>query len=210
MEVDDIIIRAVSGEPEAFVTVMHSFLQKMYKSARLLLKNEEDVADAIQETILTAWEKIGTLQYPQYFQTWVMKILVNKCYDLLRNQTETIDIEQLETGRQDSKYEEIEWESLLQLLPEKYRIVLVLYYAEGFRTKDGLKTTDVMPTIKIDGENMYANYEEKLRSEVDLIVEISGSGDMLSFEISLSTLRPDEEGYISRGEELSVDVIKLQ
>ncbi|MFQ8981271.1 MAG: sigma factor [Waltera sp.] len=40
--------------------------------------------DAMQETILTCWEKIDTLQKNRYFKTWMIRILINKCKDILR------------------------------------------------------------------------------------------------------------------------------
>ena len=51
------------------------------------LKNEEDVADAMAETVLTCWEKISTLRKNRYVKTWMIRILLNKCYDLLRKKT---------------------------------------------------------------------------------------------------------------------------
>ena len=51
--------RAKVGDPEAFVELMRLHAKKMYRVAVAILMNDEDAADAIQDTILTCWEKIG-------------------------------------------------------------------------------------------------------------------------------------------------------
>ena len=57
----------------------------MYKVARGILDNDEDAADAIQDTILTCFEKIHTLKNPEYFKTWMIRILINECNKIHRH-----------------------------------------------------------------------------------------------------------------------------
>ena len=59
--------------------------RQMYSTAKSILYSDQDCADAIQETILTCWEKIDTLQKNRYFKTWMVRILINKCKDILRS-----------------------------------------------------------------------------------------------------------------------------
>lgn len=42
------------------------------------------MADAMAETVLVCWEKLSTLKENRYVKTWMIRILMNKCYDLLR------------------------------------------------------------------------------------------------------------------------------
>lgn len=81
---DRLIEKARSGEPEAFTELMQMYMQTMYKVARSVLRSDEDAADAIQDTILCCWEKIGQLKEGKYFKTWMIRILINKCNDILR------------------------------------------------------------------------------------------------------------------------------
>ena len=57
----------------------------MYKVARGILDNDEDAADAMQDTILTCFEKIHTLKNPEYFKTWMIRILINECNKIHRH-----------------------------------------------------------------------------------------------------------------------------
>ena len=64
-----------------FCRLMDMHLQTMYKIAWSYLKNEEDVADVLQETTLACYEKLGDLKQNRYFKTWMTRILINKCKD---------------------------------------------------------------------------------------------------------------------------------
>lgn len=59
-------------------------MKDMYRVAIAILASEEDAGDAMQDTILSCWEKIDTLKKPQYFKTWLIRILINHCYTILR------------------------------------------------------------------------------------------------------------------------------
>ena len=51
----------------------------LYRGAKAMVGNEEDCADAAQQAILRAWERLDTLRQPQYFRTWLTRILINEC-----------------------------------------------------------------------------------------------------------------------------------
>ena len=77
-----LIRKAKKGDKDAFCRLMDEQVQSMYKVASAYLKNDEDVADAIGDTILICWEKMNQLVKIQYFKTWMTRILINKCYDI--------------------------------------------------------------------------------------------------------------------------------
>lgn len=113
--------------------------QDMYRTASAILSQDADIADAIQETILTCWEKIDTLQKNRYFKTWMIRILINKCKDILRLGRRMVCVEELpeqETGSTVEAEANLEWKEALQGLDEKYRLIVVLFYAEGLRTAE--------------------------------------------------------------------------
>ena len=59
-----------------------------------ILRNDSDAADAIQESILTCYERMTELKKPQYFKTWLLRILINNCNQMLRERKKVIGIEQ--------------------------------------------------------------------------------------------------------------------
>lgn len=128
---------AVNMDAEAFLELMDRHSLAMYKVARAMLRNDEDVADAIQSTIMICYEKLHTLQKPQYFKTWMTRILINECNKILQHYR-NLDFQEefAEAARQDMSMAEFEFKEMLSQLSEKYRVILVLYYVEGFKIQE--------------------------------------------------------------------------
>lgn len=141
---DELIQRAKQKDPAAFEELIRLHMQSMYKTARAYLSSDEDVADAIQETILACYEKISTLKNNAYFKTWMIRILMRKCCDILRSK-KIVDFseESLQQPAMDKGFEKLEWKEVLSLLDEKYRLTMVLYYVEGFRTGEIAQILDM-------------------------------------------------------------------
>lgn len=59
---DNLVKLAQHKDADAFTELMQSHMQSMYKTARAILHNDEDAADAISDTILVCWEKLGQLK----------------------------------------------------------------------------------------------------------------------------------------------------
>lgn len=134
------LIRKVQKEKdaEAFILLMEKNRQSMLKTAKAYLSNEEDVADVVQDTILTCYEKINTLKNPLFFKTWLIRIVINKCKDRLRQNREICGLEEnlqhfdtVERSGSDRAFME-----LIESLDEKYRVILILYYVEGYNTNE--------------------------------------------------------------------------
>lgn len=133
----NLVKRSMVGDADAFLELMEQNSLSMYKVARGILNNDEDVADAIQDTILTCFEKMNTLKKPEYFKTWMIRILINECNKILRHYSGiNIREEMPEVPDSDKSLAEFEFKEMLELVEEKYRVVLILYYVEGFKIAD--------------------------------------------------------------------------
>lgn len=138
-EIEQLVRRAKKRDPDAFTELMQLHEKDMYRTASAILAQDADIADAIQETILTCWEKIDTLQKNRYFKTWMVRILINKCKDILRSGRRVVCVEEFteqETGSTVESEANLEWKEALQGLDEKYRLIVVLFYADGLRTAE--------------------------------------------------------------------------
>ena len=134
---NDLVQKAKRGDPDAFTDLMQSQMQNMYKTARSILSQDADVADAVSETILTCWQQLGSLKHNGYFRTWMTRILVNKCYELIRKNKQILPEADIpDPGYRENEFENIEWKQTLDSLPEKYRLVMMLYYVEGFKVSE--------------------------------------------------------------------------
>lgn len=132
---DDLVKKAKAGDPDAFTELILSYTQNLYRTAKAILMNDEDAADAIQEAVLVCWEKLGGLKEDRYFKTWMTRILIHKCYEIIRKNHGVIYMDELpERGAEQES--NLEWEEAMGTVDDKYRLVLVLYYAEGFCTRE--------------------------------------------------------------------------
>lgn len=130
-----LIKKAKRHDSEAFTKLMQFYLKDMYKTANAILLNDEDSADAIQDTILACWEKIGMLKQPEYFKTWMTRILINKCYDIRKKRIPSIEIEEVSEPWADDTYN-LELKEALSQIDDKYRIPITLFYSEGYAIKE--------------------------------------------------------------------------
>lgn len=134
---DNLVKRAQKRDADAFTKLMQSQMQNMYKTARAILHNDEDAADAISETILVCWEKLEQLKQAQFFKTWMIRILINQCNDILKQRKKIIPVDEIrENTGTAQEYENIEWMETLKNLDEKYRLVIILYYVNGLTTTE--------------------------------------------------------------------------
>ncbi|ADU32088.1 RNA polymerase sigma factor [Evansella cellulosilytica] len=129
--------KARKGNAAAFERLIIEHQVMMYRVAKTILPKDEDCADAIQETILKAYEKLPTLREPAYFKTWLMRILMNESYQILRQRKKIVVLEEWgEQSSDDVGYEKIEIMELLETLPEEQCQLLKLFYIEGFSIED--------------------------------------------------------------------------
>lgn len=133
----ELVLRAMKQDKDAFVTLIDQQRGSMYKVAKTILKKEEDIADAMQETILDGWEKIYTLRKPEYFRTWLIRILINNCNAIYRQKSKIIlNNEIILEETTDADYASVEWQEMMHSLNEKQRIVVELYYVEQFKIRE--------------------------------------------------------------------------
>ena len=131
-----LIENARNKDPIAFDKLMQGQLQKLYRIAITMLQNEEDAADAIQETTLKCWQKLPQLRNVEYFETWLTRILINQCKDILRQRKSMVCLEEIPDICHEEKYSVYEWKDVLRRMDKKYQIVMELFYIDGFSTKD--------------------------------------------------------------------------
>lgn len=118
--------------------------QTMYKIARSYISNDEDIADAIQDTIETCWGSIDNLTGAEYFRTWMTRILINNCINIIRrNRREHPVSEFPEYGKTSAEIGNYEFNELMNSLDEKYRTILLLYYGEGFKISEIAQLLDM-------------------------------------------------------------------
>ena len=116
----------------------------MYVTAIGILRNKEDAEDAIQNALMQGYDHLDDLRFFDKIKPWILRILVNECYKILKKRMYTVDIEELEVSSGEDTIEQktILWESVLAL-EMKYRTVIILYYYENMPVKDMAKVLGI-------------------------------------------------------------------
>jgi len=135
----------VRGDPDAFGNLIERHGLAARRAARAILRDEDDADDAVQEGMLAAWRAIERFDPARPFRPWLMRIVVNAALDARRRskvrQAEPI-ADTLESGGLGP--DRLAEASLLRAridaglagLPERQRIALVLFDAEGWGHAD--------------------------------------------------------------------------
>src|SRR2546422_5921978 len=90
----DLVIRARSGDHDAFSTLAAGAVDRLHRTARLILRSDDRAADAVQESLLAAWLHIRAVRDPDRFDAWLHRLLVHACYREARRgkQREVVEI----------------------------------------------------------------------------------------------------------------------
>ena len=110
----------------------------LYRVATTILPQLCDREDAVQEAIIKAWQKQGRLRDARAMRAWVIRILINECYTLLRRRWHEAPCDTL-PEREAAPDAVPEVYQLFTSLAEKYRLPMVLYYVEGYSVKEAAR-----------------------------------------------------------------------
>jgi len=117
-----------------FVRRVRGCERRLYRVAKTMLARDADCEDAVQEALLKAWAKLHTLREEAYFETWLIRILINECRNICRKRP-AVEAELPENLPQAVSDDSALLEALMAL-PEKHRIALELHYIEGYKTRE--------------------------------------------------------------------------
>ena len=123
----------MQNKTEKIEYLLQRYGNSLFRFCLFTLKNETDAEDVIQETFIKYLQKAPAFADAEHEKAWLFKVASNLCLDLLRYQKrhrqENLDAAQyISTVPENPEI----LEELLEL-PEKFRLVLILYYVEGYR-----------------------------------------------------------------------------
>lgn len=108
---------------------------RLYRISCGMLESHQDRLDAVQEAVLKAWSHLPGLREERYFETWLTRILINECHNIQNARSRTVALERLP----EQAAEPVQNDGLraaISALEEKLRLPLLLYFMEGYRTRE--------------------------------------------------------------------------
>jgi len=151
----ELVKRAQKEDKEAFEELVRRHQARVFAVAGGILRNKEDVEDIAQQVFLKAYFSLKRFDQRAAFSTWLYKITVNECWDLLRKrkvrpllyEADLSEEQARQYGASEEKEEQAqdvserlekrqELERLLDCLEERDRMMLVLKEVQGFSVEE--------------------------------------------------------------------------
>ena len=146
---DDLLKQAAHGDRNAFSELVLIFQQPLYKIARSKLDNDCDICDALQNTLLLAYKNIRKVKNLSFFQTWLIRILLNECNAIYRKKKQSgVFLADVETVRyladraktSGDDYSAVEsnldFQALISMLNDDEKEVVTLFYSCDLTTRE--------------------------------------------------------------------------
>lgn len=146
--------KAIDGDKDSFLQLIDPIKDTLYKVAFVYLKNEDDALDCIHDAIIKAIKSLAALNEPQYFNTWITRIVTNTCKDYIKKNSKIVlvdinEYDNLLTTDDDKSDINYDIKNALDKLSEKERELIVMRYLEDKSLKDIVNKTNLpMGTVK--------------------------------------------------------------
>lgn len=121
-------------EQVEFAARTEELKQRLYRTAYLYLGSEADALEAVDETVYQALCSLKKLRQPEFFETWITRILINTCHNELRRR------KRFHPGGEDAlpdtagpdAYDHLPLKEAVRRLPEELRAVIILRFFAGY------------------------------------------------------------------------------
>lgn len=165
---EELIEKAKNNDKRAFSELIIAIEKELYLIAKTKLKSDDDIGDAIQETIYKSYKNLRKLRDNSLFKTWIIKILINECNNIYKKKRKyAISYEDKEMENYIATNDEdgnIEFQFLIRNLSSEEKLLLTLYYCSKYTIKEISKITKVKEnTIK----GKLARARNKIRNQLE-------------------------------------------
>ena len=164
---EKLVEKAKKNDDKAFDELILLIEKEMYVIAKSKLSNEEDIVDAIQETILSCYKNLRKLKDNSLFKSWITKILINECNKIYKKKKNVVSFEDNEidnlTKEYDNNLESVEFDVLIRNLKTEEKLLLTLYYYSNYSIKE------ISNMLKINEGTIKSKIfraREKLRNQI--------------------------------------------
>jgi RNA polymerase sigma-70 factor (ECF subfamily) len=135
----DLVVQAQAGDLDSFSTLTAGRTDRLFAVARLILRDDEQAADAVQDSLLQAWLNLRGLHDPDRFDAWLHRLLVRACYRAARRRRgrEIVvlklasTVEAATSDEQQSVAVRDQLDRGFRRLSPEHRAVIVLHYYLG-------------------------------------------------------------------------------
>jgi len=144
-----LIKRAISGNPGAQKTIYDKFAPKMLGVCRQYIKDLQYAEDVMVIGFVKVFKGLHSFEHRGSFEGWVRRIMVRESISFLRKRQfvvyddEVLDTHQMQPSSGATHMDEEYIQTLIDALPEGYKMVFVLYAIEGYKHQEIAEMLDI-------------------------------------------------------------------
>ncbi len=173
---------AKNKDKKAFIELISNIKEEMYLVAKLKLKNEKDIENAIQNTLIKSYKCIKRLHNNNLFKIWIMRIHINEC-DKIEKKNKNKELYKQNNSDINKKGKDIKFDILIRNLNDEEKVILTFYYYFKYSIKEVceiFKENENIINSKIIRARNKIRKELKDNRMIDIekILRISGSNEI--------------------------------
>lgn len=157
------IKEALKNNDEAFVELIKEKKDKCSRIAFRYCMNETVVEDVVSETIYKCYRYRKKCKQPEYFDSWMIRILINECIKEIKKNQKNCE---LIIDVKDDHYQDIALKSMVYDCKEPERSILILHFFEGLTLQEIASILDKpLNTIKTKYYRILKQFQIELKGE---------------------------------------------
>ena len=127
---------------QEYIRRAEALKQRLYRTAALYLGGESAAVDAVDEAVYKGFCAYQKLRQPEFFDTWLTRILINVCNSELRRRKRELSMDELPETAQE-QFDALPLKEALRRLPKDLREVIVLRYFTGLTLEETAQALDI-------------------------------------------------------------------
>jgi RNA polymerase sigma-70 factor (ECF subfamily) len=170
----DLLDSCKEGDQKAQFQIYKLYYKAMYNTSLRIVSDSMEAEDIMQESFLSAFEKIETYSGTVSFGAWLKKIVINRSLDYLGKRKAVFENIESHAGiRDESSYDSEQSEDLdlkieevkeaIDRLPDGYRVILSLYLLEGY---DHDEIAEILKITSSTSRSQLSRAKQKLIGEL--------------------------------------------
>ena len=163
----ELVGRARQGDREAYGDLVELIWPQLVALARTILAGDDEAEDLVQDALVHAWPRLGSLRQPARFPAWIRRIVSRRCFAHLRRRRAAADPapEMHAAPRSAAPLEGIDVRRVLGRLAPRQRAVIYLTLVEGYSAGEAAAALGILPaTARVHRHRAMARLRDELEA----------------------------------------------
>lgn len=145
----ELVRQAREGDRDAYDILLSDVIDRLYRIARLILRDIDRAEDAVQEALVKCWRDLPSLRDPDRFDAWLNRILMRAITDEARTRRGLVlnvvplRVEPFEADSSGALADRDEIARVFERLSVEHRTIVVLHHYLGMTTDEAARTIGI-------------------------------------------------------------------